>query len=322
MVGEVNNPQNSTSGVFGFGAGRRHLTLSNVANGGAYDDTSGVALTMGEYQALLRWYDANHTYPSKTLKVALLDASAGRAKDGTYLREGAKYYAKNLIPQGPQGQYAMFAQMNANGMSYPAYHLGTQYFWNNLAERRRRPVAHVHHGHAVGAERALPGHGRRLAGREHRGEQRRDRAVRREPPERGRPPASRSRARSTTARFRRRTRCATTTPARRRSPDGGRVPQTPYVPAYTAAEQAHVLAGSSGGDGRRGAGVLATEDERRAFWNLGIPGFTRRRRPGLEHRREPVRVDGLRRRSGRRRSCSTPAAARRSSSRATCRRPG
>ena len=56
-----------------------HLTLSNVANGGAYDDTSGVALTMGEYQALLRWYQANHTYPSKTLKVALLDASAGRA---------------------------------------------------------------------------------------------------------------------------------------------------------------------------------------------------------------------------------------------------
>jgi hypothetical protein len=131
IVGQVNNPQNSTSAVFGFGAGRRTLTLSNLANGGAYDDTSGVAMTMGEYQALLRWYDANGTYPSKTLKVALLDASAGRAKDGTYLREGAKYYAKNLIPLGPQGQYAMFAEMNANGMSYPAYHLGTQYYWNS-----------------------------------------------------------------------------------------------------------------------------------------------------------------------------------------------
>ena len=133
IVGEVNNPQNSTSAVFGFGAGRRTLTLSNVANGGAYDDTSGVTLTMGEYQALLRWYDANGTFPSKTLKVALLDASAGRAADGTYLREGAKYYASHLIPQGPQGQYAMFAEMNANGMSYPAYHLGTQYYWNNTA---------------------------------------------------------------------------------------------------------------------------------------------------------------------------------------------
>ena len=119
--------------MFGFGAGRRTLTLSNIANGGAYDDTSGVAMTMGEYQALLRWYSANGTYPSKTLKIALLDASAGRAQDGTYLREGAKYYAQNLIPKGPQGQYAAFAEMNANGISYPAYHLGTQYFWNNIA---------------------------------------------------------------------------------------------------------------------------------------------------------------------------------------------
>src|SRR5580765_1006312 len=133
MVGEVNNPQNSTSAVFGFGAGRRHLTLSSIVNGGAYDDTSGVALTMGEYQALLRWYDANNTYPSKTLKVTLLDASSGRALDGTYLREGSKYYVNNLIPQGPQGKYVMFAEMNANGMSYPAYHLGTKYFWNDLA---------------------------------------------------------------------------------------------------------------------------------------------------------------------------------------------
>ena len=68
---------------------------------------------------------------SKTFKVALLDADAGRAKDGTYLREGSEYYAKNLIPKGPQGQYAMFAMMNANGASYPAYHFGTQYYWNN-----------------------------------------------------------------------------------------------------------------------------------------------------------------------------------------------
>src|SRR5262249_51609937 len=122
IVGEVNNPTQSTSGVFGFGAARRDITLSNLGNGGAYDDTSGVALTMAEYQALLRWYDSNGTYPAQTLKVALLDASAGRAKDGTYLREGSKYYVNNLIPQGPQGQYSSFAVMNANGMSYPAYH--------------------------------------------------------------------------------------------------------------------------------------------------------------------------------------------------------
>src|SRR3954470_21367828 len=133
IVGEINNPTGSTSAVNGFGAARRHITLSNLSNGGAYDGTSGVAMTMAEYQALLRWYAANNTYPSKTFKVALLDADAGRAKDGTYMREGSEYYAKNLIPQGPQGQYAMFAAMNANGASYPAYHFGTQYYWNNVA---------------------------------------------------------------------------------------------------------------------------------------------------------------------------------------------
>src|SRR3954470_12690604 len=132
IVGEINNPTGSTSAVNGFGAARRHITLSNLSNGGAYDDTSGVAMTMAEYQALLRWYAANNTYPSKTFKVALLDADAGRAKDGTYMREGSEYYAKNLIPKGPQGQYAMFAAMNANGASYPAYHFGTQYYWNNV----------------------------------------------------------------------------------------------------------------------------------------------------------------------------------------------
>src|SRR3954471_21669345 len=133
IVGEINNPTGSTSTVNGFGAARRHLTLSNLSNGGAYDDTSGVAMTMGEYQAVMRWYEANGTYPSKTFKVALLDADAGRAKDGTYLREGSQYYTQNLIPKGPQGQYAMFAAMNANGASYPAYHFGTQYYWNNVA---------------------------------------------------------------------------------------------------------------------------------------------------------------------------------------------
>src|SRR3954451_5883522 len=131
IVGEINNPTGSLSAVDGFGAARRHITLSNLSNGGAYDDTSGVAMTMAEYQALLRWYAANGTYPSKTFKVALLDADAGRAKDGTYMREGSEYYAKNMIPKGPQGQYAMFGMMNANGASYPAYHLGTAHYWNN-----------------------------------------------------------------------------------------------------------------------------------------------------------------------------------------------
>src|SRR3954463_14649395 len=49
IVGEINNPTSSTSAVDGFNAARRHITLSNLSNGGAYDDTSGVTMTMAEY---------------------------------------------------------------------------------------------------------------------------------------------------------------------------------------------------------------------------------------------------------------------------------
>jgi PKD domain-containing protein len=115
----------TTSGVTGFGAARRHITLSNLGNEAAYDGLSGVAVTMGEYKALVDWYDANHTYPKRTLKLALLDA---RQKQ----REGSKYYAENLIPPGPQGQYVLFANMDALGLDYPARHLGTEFFWNNI----------------------------------------------------------------------------------------------------------------------------------------------------------------------------------------------
>ncbi len=115
----------TTSSITGFGAARRHITLSNLGNEGAYDGLSGVAVTLGEYKALLDWYAANKTYPERTLKVALLDA---RQK----LREGSRYYAKNLIPAGPQGQYVLFANMDSLGLDYPAYHLGTEFFWNNV----------------------------------------------------------------------------------------------------------------------------------------------------------------------------------------------
>jgi hypothetical protein len=123
IVGLINS--GSTSAITGFGAARRHITLSNLGNEGAYDGLSGVAVTLGEYKALLDWYRANHTYPKRTLKVALLDASQT-------LHEGAKYYVNNLIPAGPQGQYVVFANMDALGLDYPARHLGTEFFWNNV----------------------------------------------------------------------------------------------------------------------------------------------------------------------------------------------
>jgi hypothetical protein len=277
MVGEVNNPTSSLSGVNGFGAGRRHLTLSNIANGGAYDDTSGVALTLGEYQALLRWYDANHTYPSKTLKVALLDASAGRAKDGTFLREGSKYYAANLIPQGPQGQYVMFAEMNANGMSYPAYHLGTQYFWNNISGGGVGPW-HTFITDTPAAPNTLyPDNGPGSAGANISANSaliaqfdaslkdavtagfaqqsaKYDGTVPQESPLRYNATGS--------------------APAALTLADGSHpLPQTPYVPAYTAAEQAQYSAVHPAGTAPE-AQILSTQDDAAAFWNLGIPGFS------------------------------------------------
>ncbi|HYU04757.1 MAG TPA: PKD domain-containing protein, partial [Jatrophihabitantaceae bacterium] len=35
-------------------------------------------------------------------------------------------------PSGPQGQYVLFANMDSLGLDYPAYHLGTEHFWNNI----------------------------------------------------------------------------------------------------------------------------------------------------------------------------------------------
>jgi hypothetical protein len=268
IVGEVNNPQNSTSAVFGFGAGRRTLTLSNIANGGAYDDTSGVTLTMGEYQALLRWYTSNGTYPSKTLKIALLDASAGRAADGTYLREGAKYYANNLIPQGPQGQYAMFAEMNANGMSYPAYHLGTQYYWNNLANGGVGPWRTFVTATPTAPNAFYPDTGPGSAG------------------------ANIAANSAAISQFQSNLQNAVTAGFAQQSVKyGGTVPQenplrynhtgsaplpatpTPDVPAYTPAEQAQYSPVHPAGTGPE-AMAASTQDEASIFWNLGVPGFS------------------------------------------------
>jgi hypothetical protein len=130
VVDEINT--GSTSGVTGFGAARREITDSNLGNEGAYDGLSGVAVTLAEYHALLQWYANNGTFPKRTLKVALLDASRGKTPDGLFSREGAKYYAENLLPAGPQGAYMLLANMDSLGLDYPAYHWGTQFYLNNV----------------------------------------------------------------------------------------------------------------------------------------------------------------------------------------------
>jgi hypothetical protein len=90
----------------------------NTGNGSTYDDTSGVTMGMGELQSLARWWDANGAWPTRTIKVALFDAE----EIGL---EGSQFYAANLIPPGPQGKYVLVANMDQNGMEYPAYPEGT-----------------------------------------------------------------------------------------------------------------------------------------------------------------------------------------------------
>jgi PKD domain len=272
IVGEINNPTGSLANSDGFGAARRHITLSNLSNGGAYDDTSGVSLTMAEYQALLKWYAANGTYPSKTFKVALLDAESGRAKDGTYMREGSKYYVDNLIPQGPQGQYAMFAMMNANGASYPAYHLGTSHYWNNLTPGGVGPwhtfitdtpsAANANYPDASGAIAANSTAASAFHGdlqdavtagfaqqsTKYNGQIKQENPLRYDVT--GSAPGGAAAAQG-----------------------GPQTPSTPTVPAYTADEQATYSAVHPAGTAPE-AQILSTEDPAAAFWSQGIPGFS------------------------------------------------
>src|SRR5690349_1475467 len=96
----------------------------NTGNGSTYDDTSGVTMGMGETAGLAKWWDTNGTWPERTYKLGLFDAEEV-GLDGSY------FYAHNLIPKGPQGQYVLVANMDQNGLEYPAFPLGnTQTTWN------------------------------------------------------------------------------------------------------------------------------------------------------------------------------------------------
>ncbi|HXA29359.1 MAG TPA: PKD domain-containing protein [Candidatus Angelobacter sp.] len=90
----------------------------NVGNGSTYDDTSGVVMGMGELQALTRWWTAHNAWPTRTVRVFLFDAE----EEGLY---GSQYYADNLVPTGPQGRPVLAANMDQNGIEYPAHPFGT-----------------------------------------------------------------------------------------------------------------------------------------------------------------------------------------------------
>jgi PKD domain-containing protein/peptidase M28-like protein len=108
-----------------FTGAMARLNSSNLGNGSAYDDTTGVAMGMAEFKALLRWWDTNHAWPARTIKIGLFDAE----ETGLF---GSFFYAANLIPQGPQGQYVLVANMDQNGLEYPALHWGTDHYFNDL----------------------------------------------------------------------------------------------------------------------------------------------------------------------------------------------
>jgi hypothetical protein len=180
----------------------------NWGNGSMYDAGSGEAMGMAEFQALLRWYQANGTYPKRTIKIGLFDneegglvgsgfysqtnvstlaapAAAGATNLKIVSRTGVGFAAGEtilidpfgspetatitavgtagangsgititpalasahvigaplsagvanvggLIPSGPQSQYVMVANMDQNGIEYPARHFGTEHYLNNI----------------------------------------------------------------------------------------------------------------------------------------------------------------------------------------------
>src|SRR5437899_11495695 len=67
----------------------------NTGNGSTYDDTSGVTMGMAELSGLTKRWDANGTWPARTIKVALFDAG----EMGLY---GSQYNADNLLSPGRQ----------------------------------------------------------------------------------------------------------------------------------------------------------------------------------------------------------------------------
>jgi hypothetical protein len=95
----------------------------NTGNGSSYDDTSGITMGMAELKSLSAWWSKHHTWPARTFRVAMFDAE----ETGLY---GSQYYADHLIPPGPQGKIVLVANMDQNGLEYPAHPAGsTQTTW-------------------------------------------------------------------------------------------------------------------------------------------------------------------------------------------------
>jgi hypothetical protein len=91
---------------------------ANTGNGSSYDDTSGITMGMTELKAMTAWWTKHHTWPTRTFRVAMFDAEE-TGLNGSY------YYAGHLIPPGPQGKIVLVANMDQNGIEYPAHPAGS-----------------------------------------------------------------------------------------------------------------------------------------------------------------------------------------------------
>jgi hypothetical protein len=67
----------ANNSMFGSPTPMSTMRGGNWGNGSIYDAGSGEAMGMAEFQALLRWYHANHAYPRRTIKIGLFDNEEG-----------------------------------------------------------------------------------------------------------------------------------------------------------------------------------------------------------------------------------------------------
>jgi hypothetical protein len=104
------------------GANQEFDTIQSVGTAGA----TGTGVTLAKPLTLAHASGA----AARDLGVGLVLSSPlanGYAAGTTVTRT-----ALGLIPDGPQGQYVMVANMDQNGMEYPAYHWGTQHYLNDI----------------------------------------------------------------------------------------------------------------------------------------------------------------------------------------------
>ncbi len=104
------------------GANQEFATIAAIGTTGA--GGTGVTLAQPLAKAHATGASAGDVGTGLTLSTPLAsDYAAGVTVTRTAL---------GLIPDGPQGQYVMVANMDQNGLEYPAYHWGTQHYLNNI----------------------------------------------------------------------------------------------------------------------------------------------------------------------------------------------